>query len=301
MSQVDTILQQFQAQLGEQPDLMVHHLRIDAVIPALCVYFDTLSDKDQLQKFILSPLLEMKLNPKASDEENIKSITDRVSIIPYTREPQPEKCIQLLVEGKCVLLIEGEDAFVLDVAKFQHRNIEEPKSDKVVRGPQEGFTEDLKTNVSLIRKRIKSTSLLFESFEIGTITKTSVWMAYHKSKVNASLLQDIRSRLNSIQTDRIFESANIEDLIHKKSISPFPILLNTERPDVVCSHLVEGRLAILTGGTPMALILPMTFWQFFISPEDYYQKAYIGTIFRWLRFFAFFLSVYVPSLYIVLT
>lgn len=295
------LLQEIQSKLGEQPDLKYHQFRIDSTIPTLCIYFDTLIDKNQLQKFIITPLLEMKLNPEVSAEEHIACIKDKVAAIPYTQESQLVKCTQLIMEGKCLLILDSEQMLAFDITKYQHRNIEEPKSEKVVRGPQEGFTKDLMTNVSLIRKRVRSASLMFESFEIGTTTKTSVWVAYHKEKVQEPLLEEIRSRLLNIQIDSVFESANIEDLIQEKAITPFPTMLNTERPDVVCSHLVEGRIAILTSGTPMALILPMTFFQFFVSPEDYYQKAYIGTIFRWLRLLAFLLSVYVPSMYIVLT
>ncbi|MFJ5763124.1 spore germination protein [Neobacillus sp. NPDC093182] len=289
--------------LQQQPDFKYHHFYIGPDIPVACSYLDTLIDKKQIQQFILIPLLEIRLNiGETPQEKKLPWILDSLSGVPYSVESDPGKWASLLTEGKCILLMQNdEQGYVFDVSKFQHRGITEPKSEKTVRGPAEAFTEDVMTNVALIRSRIKNPLLMFESYDIGQTTRTKVLMAYLKGKASEERIQTFRERLNNIHTDAIFESANIEEWIEHKEITPFPRVLNTERPDVVSSHLTEGRIVIITDGTPHCLIVPVTFFQFFTSAEDYYQRAMYSTFLRWLRFLGFLLSIYTPSIYIALT
>ncbi|MBB3128463.1 spore germination protein KA [Paenibacillus rhizosphaerae] len=288
--------------LQQQPDFKIHRFHVDSDIQVTCSYLDTLVDKEQIQQFILIPLLEIRIHEGGETEEKRLSwIRDRLSGVSYSVELNPEKWASLITEGKCVLLIQNDNqGYAFDVSKFQHRSITEPKSEKTVRGPAEAFTEDVMTNVALIRSRIKSPQLVFESYDIGQTTRTKVLMAYIKGKASEERIQAYRDRLNNIHTDAIFESANIEEWIEHKEITPFPRVLNSERPDVVSSHLTEGRIVILTDGTPHGLIVPVTFFQFFISAEDYYQRAIYSTFLRWLRFLAFLLSIYTPCIYIAL-
>ncbi|MWC27997.1 spore germination protein [Paenibacillus sp. MMS18-CY102] len=301
-----TLLEKYQLasqqNMALQPDYKCHQFHIDADVMVVCAYLDTLADKDQIQKFMLLPLLDLHFEHDWSSDYKIAKVRDRLSGVPFTVESTPEKLIVSLTDGQCIILLASHhEAYICDVAKFKHRTIGEPKSEKTVRGPAEGFNEDILTNVSLIRNRVKSPELTFESFEIGQLTRTKVFLIYMKGKASEARIQTYRDRLLSIQTDAIFESTNIEEWIEEREITPFPRLLNTERPDVVSAHLAEGKIAILTNGTPYCLIAPVTFFQFFVSAEDYYQRSMYATIFRWLRFISFLISVYTPCLYIALT
>jgi len=170
--------------------------------------------------------------------------------------------------------------------------------ESTVLGPQEGFTEDISVNLSLLRKRIKNVHFRIEQFIIGTETETKINLLYLGHLANESVVIEFRKRIQSIQIDSILDSAYIEEWIQDKTLSPFSTLLNTERPDVLASHLLEGRVGMLVDGTPDALIGPVTFFQFFSAPEDHYQRAGIATLLRCLRVLSFFLAIFVPALYI---
>jgi hypothetical protein len=145
---------------------------------------------------------------------------------------------------------------------------------------------------------LKNENLVFEPFIIGSATRTKVYLTYLNNVASVPVIDEFRRRLNSIELDSILESAYIEEWIQDKTLSPFPQLVSTERPDSIAAKLLEGQVALITDGTPMVLYGPITFFQMFSSPEDYYQRADIATLTRWLRMLAFLFSIFVPSLYI---
>ena len=171
-------------------------------------------------------------------------------------------------------------------------------SQSVVRGPREGFSENIRVNTALIRRKIKDPSLWMESKEIGRLSKTNVAIMYINGVADDKIVKELHSRLDRIDIDGILESGNIEEFIQDSQYSPFPTVYNTERPDVVAAALLEGRIAILVDGTPFVLIVPALFVQFFQSSEDYYQRAIMASLIRLLRFFAFGISLLAPALYI---
>lgn len=289
-----------QAFSGE-PDFTVQHFHIAARIEGCGMYFSTMADRNKIETFILKPLLDMPLETDVQAEQLLSLIRHHTSVVPSSVETDPSKGTGHLLDGKFVLIVNGfAELFVFDATGPENRAIEEPKTEKIVRGPQEGFTELLATNMSLIRKRVKNVELHFEPYVIGQETKTKVMLVFMSHKAKPELLSTVRGRLSAIQTESVLESANIEEWIQDETWTPFPTLYNTERPDVVAAHLLEGRVAILTEGTPMALIAPITFFQFFIAPEDYYQRADVASMLRLLRLLSFVISIFAPSLYVAL-
>ncbi|KQX47008.1 spore germination protein [Paenibacillus sp. Root444D2] len=209
---------------------------------------------------------------------------------------------QNMLSGETVILIDGYAlALSVNTAGGDMRSVEEPSTQSVVRGPRDGFTESIGTNISLIRKRIKSPNLWLETTVIGRVTQTTVSIMYINGIVNNKIVEEIRLRLARIDIDGILESGNIEELIQDETFTPFPTLYNTERPDVIASGLLEGRVAILVDGTPFVLEAPALFTQFFQSAEDYYQRAEFATLIRILRYICFFISLMAPSFYIAIT
>ena len=167
-----------------------------------------------------------------------------------------------------------------------------------IRGSREGFIESLQVNTSLLRRIIKSPALKLQSMKIGKYTKTNVVVAYIDGLVDQTLIEEITNRLQRIEIDGILESGYIEEMIEDNPYSPFPQLLATERPDVACAHLLEGRAVILVEGTPFTLIAPISFFSLIQSHEDYYNRFMVGSLIRWLRYVFLGISLLLPSLYV---
>lgn len=153
----------------------------------------------------------------------------------------------------------------------------------------EAFTENMRTNTSLIRRKIKDSHLWLETFQIGKVTQTSVSIMYLTNLASPDLVLEVKRRLDQIDTDSILESGYIEEFIQDKTATPFPTIYNTDRPDTIAAGILEGKVAILVDGTPFVLLVPCFFVSFFQSAEDYYQRSDIGTLLRFVRFLSFLL------------
>ncbi|MCY0875820.1 MAG: spore germination protein [Firmicutes bacterium] len=201
-----------------------------------------------------------------------------------------------------LLLIDGEDkALALSVSGWPQRAVAEPETEAVIRGPREAFTENVRTSTALIRRRIHTPDLKMESMQIGRYTQTQVVLCYIENLASPNLIQEVKQRLNRIEIDAVLESGYIEELIEDTPWSPFPQIQNSERPDVVVSLLLEGRFAILTDGTPFALVAPIGLTGAMASPEDYYERYLIATMIRWLRGVFIGVATYLPALYVAIT
>ncbi|MCZ8522591.1 MULTISPECIES: spore germination protein [Paenibacillus] len=208
---------------------------------------------------------------------------------------------QRLLNGNPALLIEGHAAaFSLAIPKWDKRSIEEPQAESVVRGPREGFTEDLGSNTVLLRRKIRSPKLKMNFFSVGEYTKTALALAYIEGIASPGLIREASERIQRIQLDGILESSYIEELIEDHPYSPFPQLRATERPDVCAAALLEGRIVLLLEGTPFALIAPVTLFTLLQSPEDYYQRSVSGTLIRWIRYMFSFVALFAPSFYVAI-
>lgn len=209
---------------------------------------------------------------------------------------------QSILSGNAVIAIDGSTyALTVSIAGGVRRAIQEPSTQTVVRGPKEGFTEDVSTNITLIRRKLRTPDLKFESHIIGRYTQTKVILAYIEGVANPEVVHEITKRLQSIDTDSILESGYIEEFIQDEPLSLFPTMLNSERPDTVAGSLLDGQVAVLIDGTPFALIAPVTFFNFFQTAEDYYQRYDISSFLRALRVVSFLITLLLPSLFIALT
>ncbi|RIE02702.1 hypothetical protein D3H35_18780 [Cohnella faecalis] len=154
----------------------------------------------------------------------------------------------------------------------EQRSVEEPVAESTVRGPRDGFTESLGVNLPLIRKRLKTPDLKVAGMTVGSYSRTEVAVVYIKGIADPALAGEIKRRIEGMRIEGLLESESIEEWISDNPVSPFPQLLSTERPDVVCANLLEGRIAILIDGTPFALVAPVSLFSMLQSPEDYYQN-----------------------------
>ncbi|QSF46626.1 spore germination protein [Paenibacillus tianjinensis] len=293
-------------QFGQSPDFTVRTLSGQPADPsgmAVC-YFEGLIDQK-----LLTSLFEGLIR---EDSDHTQSKTNPNQIASRLLEKLPSGNIQIIrtedqlftevLSGSAVIIMNNcPFSLAVMISGGARRSVEEPSSQTVVRGPKEGFTEDITTNIALVRRKIRSPKLKFETHDIGQLTHTTVVLAYIQDVANPDVVEEITQRLKSIDTDSILESGYIEEFIQDAPLSPFPMIIDTERPDTVAGSLLDGQVAVLVDGTPFALIAPVTFFNFFQTPEDYYQRYDISTFLRCLRLVAFLVSLLLPSLYIALT
>ncbi|WP_277447985.1 spore germination protein [Priestia sp. P5] len=267
------------------------------------IHLDGLADENIINENIVDPLIQWL---KESDQAiTFTEIEERIhqilTVSQLTIKESWNEFMSAVLAGDTVVLLNGSSkAFVASTKKLQSRTVTEPTSQTVVRGPKDSFTENLRTNTSLIRARVQSPNLRLDSMKIGNVTQTDIGIMYIQGIADESIVQEIKKRLKDIDIDGILESSYIEEFIQDDRTTIFPLLLNTERPDGVVGNLLEGRIAIIIQGTPFVLIAPAVFSQFFQSPEDYYQNYYISSFLRLLRFGAFFLSMYASAIYLAL-
>lgn len=265
---------------------------------AVIVYLDGLADHKRIDDHMLAPLMQETLDAAIDFDtllERVLTVSEGKKINTFT------ECIHYIANGWPILLQNGERAGIaLSMAHWEKRGIEEPTAESSIRGPREGFTEILQINLSQIRRIIKSPSLKTESLVVGKYTHTKVVIAYMDGLADTSLVEEVKIRIQHVRADGVFESGYIEKMIEEKTFSPFPQLLNTERPDVVSSGLLEGRVAILMEGSPFALIAPATLFSLLQAAEDYYQRFIVGTLIQWLRYIFFLIALFLPSIYVAI-
>lgn len=256
----------------------------------LC-YLDTMVDSSVFQDHIVRPL---SLRPNLEVREVIT-----VRDLKETQDFQ--EAVDAIVQGQTVLQKEGEALFYLLGTELQkERSINIPSNERSLRGPFEAFIENLDTNINLIRKMTASPDLVVKEFTLGRVSKTRIAVAYIKDIANPEVITLIEQRLKVIDIDYIDAPGFIQEFIQDKRISLFPQVLTTERPDRTRAYLMEGKAVILAEGSPNATLMPVSFWAFLQSPDDYHINWLIGSALRLLRILCFFIAIGLPGLYISL-
>ncbi|TCM95855.1 spore germination protein KA [Paenibacillus sp. BK033] len=271
------------------------------------LYIDGIVEGTTINTLLLS-LLDDANNPHTDEEGGKESslyhhLTERsIAIGKLSEVSTIEQAGYSILEGSTILVVDGSlRAIVMDTTGGKTRAVEEPSTQTVIRGPKEGFTENLRTNTSLIRRIIKSPDIRFEYKMIGRQTRTNVAVVYMEGLAEEEIVKEVHRRLDKIDIDGVLESGYVEEFIQDRAFTPFPMLQNTERPDAASAALLEGQVLIMVSGTPFVLIAPVTFAKFFQSSEDYYQRYDIATFLRIIRMGSFFISMLLPSLYIAIT
>ncbi|MEI2330503.1 spore germination protein [Priestia megaterium] len=272
-------------------------------LKAAVIHLDGLADENIINENIMTPLIQglKESNQVLTVKEIEAQIPQMLTVSQLTIKENWHEFMSAVLTGDTVILLNGSSKiFIGNTKKLQSRAVTEPTSQTVVRGPKDSFTENLRTNTSLIRARIQDSNLRLDSMKIGSVTQTDIGIMYIKGNADERIVEEIKERLKEIKVDGVLESNYIEEFIRDDRTTIFPLLLNTERPDAVVGNLLEGRIAIIVQGTPFVLIAPAIFSQFFQSPEDYYQNYYIASFLRILRFGSFFLSMYASAIYLAL-
>ncbi|MBE5742485.1 MAG: spore germination protein [Clostridiales bacterium] len=262
-------------------------------VKALAIYVDSITDKETLGLEVISPL--RKLNP----EYSVKKLSKCVNLANVTVRQTVNDCIDDILAGKTAIFIDGKtSAFTLDLKKFEVRAIAEPPTGLSIKGPRNGFNESIKSNLSLIRRYIKSSDLKVENFSKGRYTKTDISLVYIEGIVKPSLVQKIRKKLEKIDIDGIPDSSYVAKILNERKTSLFKQTGSTERPDVLMERILEGRVAILVDGSPFAITLPYLMLEDLQASEDYYISTYRANLVRSLRIIAILFSIFLPGLFV---
>ncbi|MFM1653207.1 spore germination protein [Brevibacillus sp. B_LB10_24] len=303
-------INQIQEALGYCPDIMVRKILINKrQTRAAIVFTDGLIDATAVENSILKPLMldfpdnSSEEPPPSAAQDLMEFIRESVLTVGELQELTDLKgALDAVLSGNVVILADGyAQGFSVDMAGWEQRSVEEATTETAIRGPKEGFVEDIRINTALLRRKIKSPALRWETRIIGRVTKTNVAVMYIKGIVNEKILEEVFHRLDRIDIDGIMDSGYIEELIQDETFTPFPTVINSERPDVVAAALLEGRIAILVDGTPFVLMVPALFIQFFQAAEDYYHRSDVTSLIRLVRYLTFFITLLGPSFYIAIT
>ncbi|MGP4038955.1 spore germination protein [Gracilibacillus sp. D59] len=259
---------------------------------ACLFYYSSIVDGSIIDLHIIKPLLE----------RTGESVSNVVSIENIEEVDNFEKIIQNINSGKVILFIDGDDtAYAMDAADFAHRKVSITQNENTIKGPQEAFTESLNSNISLIRKQLHNNQLINEGVQIGERSKNEVNVVYIKDLVNEDILENVRSRLEQITADSVRNIEILEQYIEERPYSLIPTVLYTEKPDKASSYLEEGFVILLMDSSSACLIVPVTFWSFFHSPEDRYLRFFYGNFTRAIRLFCFYLTLLISATYVAIS
>lgn len=297
----ERLLEDIKEQLAGCSDAVYQSIQVHEH-SCLLVYIPSIIDTRSLQENIA---VALKAEAIADQKwANFVERLDRGSVftIPYLKAYDAQKAADLIVAGNALLCIE-ELPFVyyFEISQYQKRAVSQSQNELVVIGPQEAFIEDIESNLSLLRHRIKHPDLKTKHYTIGKYTKTDVYVVYIEGLYKPEVLAEIDETLQGISTDGIMGISYLAEYLRHSNFSPFPIYQYTERPDSVAASLMEGRIGILQDGTPSALLMPSTFFSLLQSSEDYYQSFYAGSWIRLVRLFFSIISMILPSLYVAIT
>ena len=288
----------FQKQFANAMDFMLRELDLGGT-PGALMALDGLVSKQTITLSILNPLMQAGTLPGRGIRqlENIERAV--LGAVEQKRESRTDQLLLLLMSGFAVLCIDGcSSALVFGVQGFESRGPDEPQNEVMQRGAKDGFNESYQNNMSMIRRRMKTTALKFEKAEAGARSHTPLAICYLQGVASEAVLEKVRARLKSYDLDTALGAGYLVSFLERGGI--FSGVGLTERPDVVCGKIQEGRVAILIEGTPSVILVPFLFVENFQTLDDYLTRPFYGSFIRWLKYAAFFLSAFLPGLYVAI-
>ena len=289
---------------ADSADLTIRELtlRSASAISALVITMEGLVDKQQLAQSVINPLLPYDFGNQSPDAVGQSIFRSVIASADAKAFSTMEELITYITSGFAVIAVDGAlEYYAVGVQGFAFRGVSEPESEVVQRGSREGFSEPLRVNMSLIRRRMKNPDLVFEQMTVGSESKTQLMLCYIKSRVSAKLLGKLKKRLNKCNLDSVLASGYLSEYLEdEKSSRLFSGVGISERPDTVCGKLTEGRIAVIVDGTPAVLIVPRLFVEEFQGVDDYSNRTYYAAFIRLTKYLSFFAALFLPGLYVAL-
>ncbi len=289
---------------SEDETLIVRRFQNKFLKTAKCCifYFEGMVNQDILNENIIQPVLNSNLLQDISKNNLLEELQYKVLVTSYVSfNKDIDKIVDAVISGDIIFFLDGyEGALILRARGWEKRAITEPESERLVRGPREGFTESILTNLVLIRRRIKTPEFKTKFKQIGERTRTRVCLCYINDIVSKSILCELEKRLDEINIDAVLDSGYIQELIRDAPLSPFETVGYSERPDVIAAKLLEGRIAIVVDGSPAVLTVPYILVESAQANEDYYNNYMISSFNRLIRTTGMIAAISIPAVYLAI-
>lgn len=288
--------------LPENKDFIIREFTIALSPPvqAFALFMEGLSDKKIINQHILQPMMLFSNFHEVVEGYLLDHVQKRVLTgNQVTAHEKFEQIVGGVNYGSTAVFIDGCDqALLMETKGWDHRGVDTPANEPVIRGPQEAFGETLRTNTALIRKYIRSAKLTTEMFKVGEIAQTDLAIMYLRGVANDSLVKEVKRRIKSLKSDAIIDSGILEQFIEDRPWNIAPQVMATERPDRVAYMILRGKVAILLGDNPYVLIVPTTMFDQLHTQEDYYLRPLYGSFLRLVRALAFYIAFLTPGVYL---
>src|SRR5665647_2584523 len=283
-------------------DIIIRQFKIAQKIEAFIVFIDGMVDRETINNYILRQLMKPELFENYKGDRLIEFVENNVlSVHDTKKETKYDMIIGQICNGITALFIDGcSECLVFETRGYEKRSVEKPATETVIAGSQEGFNENLRTNITLIRKIIKNHHLVTEILPLGKTNHSFCAVMYVDGISNPKIIKEVKRRINSLDTDYIQSDGILEQLIEDRPLMLFPQVLRTERPDRASSFLMEGRVVIVVDGSPFTIAVPVTFFSMMQTSEDSNLKWQLGAFLRLTRLFGMFAAILSPGLYIAL-
>ncbi|WP_047982981.1 spore germination protein [Ornithinibacillus californiensis] len=277
---------------SDNQDVILRTIHIPGINKNAAIFFiNTITNPMSIEDYIVSPLLQ--------NNDATKQVEDIITVQSMKTNTRISDIVTHINNGNTALFVDGEKhAYLIGSSNFEGRAVEKTQNENVVKGPKEAFNEKAATNISLIRKKIKSESLVVESLIISKRSRNDLYIVYEKDLVDDKLLQNVKNRVNSLDVDAVQNLSLLEQHIEERKYSIFPTVLYTERPDRAASFIEDGYIVLLMDNSPDSLVLPATFWSFFHTSEEHYLRFPYGNFTRLLRIMALFITLFTSSVYV---
>lgn len=279
-------------------------LHLDSAPRALIVGIEEMVSKELVGELLIRPLVDsLGKRGVTGGPGSVVDMVERelVTVAKVCVLRSFRHVVDSVLDGNAVLLIDGcLEALAADIKSPAARAIDMPDREASLRGPQEAFNENLMSNISLLRKRLKTPLLAIEINRVGHLTGTRFAITYLYGLARDDLLNEVRRRLSFLETDGVLDASYLEEFLEDDPWSPFPQIQASERPDVLASALLEGRVGIIVEGSPQSLIVPVTVWRLIQPAEDYYQRHIYASLLRILRIVAVNVALTLPAFYVSL-
>lgn len=282
-------------------DLVIRNIKIkDKKI--LYVYLESVSSDDKISNFFMKDISSYVKEKKYSVNNLFDLLKNSIPNSHMIIERNIEEAFYRLGGGFTIIFVEDSDSYICIETRIKlDRGVSESTSETIIRGPKDSFTENNSINLGLVRKRIKDKNLWFDEIIVGRRSKTKVTISYIKDIAEESKVNEIKKSIHKIDIDGILDSGYLKDFLTKKTASSFPRMKSSERPDMACTALLEGKIVIFVESSPFILITPSTLVDYIHTPEDYYQKTANINLTRIIRALSFFLTIITPAFYIAIT
>ncbi|GAX91939.1 spore germination protein [Effusibacillus lacus] len=292
--------------LPKNKDVVIREFIVNSqpVINAFAVFMEGISDKKTINTHVLEPLMLLAgISREKKGDDPLQRVKER--LLPGNQIVERDKWKDVLagiLGGSTAVFIENEDkVLIVETKGWEQRGVGETKTETVVRGPHDAFTENLRANTGLVRARLRTEKLITEMMQVGELAPTDVAVMYLEGIVNPKLVQEVKRRIKAIKVDFLQDSGTLEQFIEDPPNALIPKMMATERPDRVAASLSEGFVAVFVGQSPYVLILPTVIWSLLHTAEDAFLRFPFGSFIRIIRFASFLMALLLPAFYIAVT